>query len=348
MVHARKAWLKGLSPKDNRSVPPLDYPLVYELKRAYPDLTIAINGGIADLAAASEHLKYVDGAMLGRAAYRNPELLIDVDPGIFGEPSPVADAFQALEAYFPYVERELRRGARLHDMTRHLVGLFSGRSGARLYRQRLATLATRRGAGVEALSDAMAAVSREPVAAWRMLLAEVAHPRHRVRPRLQRAKTKLSSTQHFIRTRLCVRPVPTLPESDSFRRVQRAAFRNAATRKLRRIGLSFGAAASRWRAISSTIPRSSLADPRSIWVRAPALSASPPPRRARAEFSRRTSTPTRSWPSRSTRPRTRSKFLRSRRILRSQRRRRLTSFSSATCFMGLLEIEWAILGGQKR
>jgi tRNA-dihydrouridine synthase A len=165
IVHARKAWLKGLSPKDNRSVPPLDYPLVYELKRADPDLTIAINGGIANLAAAREHLKYVDGAMLGRAAYQNPELLIDVDAEIFGEPSPFADAFQALEAYFPYVERELQRGARLHDMTRHLVGLFSGRSGARLYRQRLAALATWRGAGVAALSDAMAAVSREPVAA---------------------------------------------------------------------------------------------------------------------------------------------------------------------------------------
>ena len=164
IVHARKAWLKGLSPKDNRSVPPLDYPLVYELKRAEPDLTIAINGGIADLAGASGHLKYVDGAMLGRAAYQNPELLIDVDAEIFGDPPPVADAFQALKAYFPYVERELQRGARLHDLTRHLVGLFSGRPGARLYRQRLATMATRRGAGVEALSDAMAAVSREPVA----------------------------------------------------------------------------------------------------------------------------------------------------------------------------------------
>ena len=165
IVHARKAWLNGLSPKDNRSVPPLDYPLVYELKRANPDLAIAINGGIADLAAAQEHLKQVDGAMLGRAAYQNPELLIDVDGAIFGERSPVADAFQALEAYFPYVERELRRGARLHDMTRHLVGLFSGRPGARVYRQRLAMLATRRGAGVETLNDAIAAVRRESVAA---------------------------------------------------------------------------------------------------------------------------------------------------------------------------------------
>ena len=164
VVHARKAWLERLSPKDNRAVPPLDYSLVYELKAAYPRLPIAVNGGVGDLAAAREHLRRVDGAMIGRAAYQNPEMLIGVDPEIFGEPAPVGDAFEAVEAYSPYVARELARGVRLHAMTRHLVGLFAGRPGARAYRQRLATLATRPGAGLRELRDAVGAVIREPLA----------------------------------------------------------------------------------------------------------------------------------------------------------------------------------------
>jgi tRNA-dihydrouridine synthase A len=164
VVHARKAWLERLSPKDNRAVPPLDYSLVYELKAAYPRLPIAVNGGVGDLAAAREHLRRVDGAMVGRAAYQNPEMLIGVDPEIFGEPAPVGDAFEAVEAYSPYVARELARGVRLHAMTRHLVGLFAGRPGARAYRQRLATLATRPGAGLRELRDAVGAVIREPLA----------------------------------------------------------------------------------------------------------------------------------------------------------------------------------------
>jgi tRNA-dihydrouridine synthase A len=160
IVHARKAWLEGLSPKDNRTVPPLDYPLVYELKRAHPDLPIAINGGIGSLAAAAVHLDQLDGVMLGRAAYQNPELLLNVDPWIFGVPGPVADAFAALEAYEPYVARQLEKGVRLADMTRHLLGLFAGRPGARLYRQRLSTFAPRPGAGLTVLREAIAAVSR--------------------------------------------------------------------------------------------------------------------------------------------------------------------------------------------
>jgi len=167
IVHARKAWLEGLSPKDNRSIPPLDYPLVYDLKRAYPRLPIAINGGIADLATAREQLAFVDGVMLGRAAYQNPEMLLDVDPQFFGAPAPLVDAFEAIEAFAPYVARELAKGTRLHDMTRHLLGLFAGRPGARLYRQKLATLATRPGAGLEVLREAVRAVARarlpEPV-----------------------------------------------------------------------------------------------------------------------------------------------------------------------------------------
>ena len=164
IVHARKAWLEGLSPKDNRCVPPLDYSLVYELKAAHPQLPIAVNGGIADLQAALEHLRRLDGVMVGRAAYQNPEMLLGVDPEIFGEPSPSRDAFEAVEAYEPYAARELARGARLHDMTRHLIGLFAGRPGARAYRQRLATLAPQPGAGLSVLREAVRQIARAPLA----------------------------------------------------------------------------------------------------------------------------------------------------------------------------------------
>ena len=164
VVHARKAWLAGLSPKDNRTIPPLDRSLVHSLKAAHPRLPIAINGGLADLAAARAQLAHVDGVMIGRAAYQNPELLLDVDPEIFAAPAPVADAWEAIEAYEPYVARELARGTRLHDMTRHLLGLFAGRPGARLYRQKLATLATRPGAGLSTLREAVGCVEREAFA----------------------------------------------------------------------------------------------------------------------------------------------------------------------------------------
>ena len=162
VVHARKAWLAGLSPKENRDIPPLDYILVKELKRAHPDLTIAVNGGVNDLAAAAELLRHVDGVMIGRAAYQAPELLFGVDPILFGAPAPVVDAFEAIEVYAPYVERQLAAGARLHDMTRHLLGLFAGRRGARAYRQTLARLAPKRGAGLDVLAAAVAEVARGP------------------------------------------------------------------------------------------------------------------------------------------------------------------------------------------
>ena len=161
VVHARKAWLEGLSPKDNRDIPPLDYPLVHALKRAHPDLPLAINGGVVDLAAAQQQLRHVDGVMMGRAAYQSPELLLDVDPLLFGEPPAVPDGFAAIEAYIPYVERALAAGARLHDLTRHLLGLFAGRPGARAFRQTLATRAPARSAGVEVLREAVARVARE-------------------------------------------------------------------------------------------------------------------------------------------------------------------------------------------
>ena len=158
IVHARKAWLEGLSPKDNRTLPPLDFDLVYALKRAHPDWTIAINGGIASLEACEAPLARLDGVMLGRAAYQNPELLLQVDPLLFGQAAPRADAFEALEAYEPYIAEQLALGVRLSDMTRHLLGLFAGRPGARLYRQTLSTYAVKRGAGLDVLSAATAKI----------------------------------------------------------------------------------------------------------------------------------------------------------------------------------------------
>jgi tRNA-dihydrouridine synthase A len=165
IVHARKAWLEGLSPKDNRTIPPLDYPLVYELKRAYPRLPVALNGGIGDLDAAEAPLAQLDGVMVGRAAYQNPEMLLEVDSRLFGQAAPHADALAAVEAYEPYIAAQLAKGARLHDMTRHMLGMFAGRPGARLYRRRLATEAVQRDAGLDVLRRAVACVGRERIAA---------------------------------------------------------------------------------------------------------------------------------------------------------------------------------------
>jgi tRNA-dihydrouridine synthase A len=155
VVHARKAWLQGLSPKQNREVPPLDYPLVHRLKRTFPDVPMVINGGIATLEEARAHLAVVDGVMFGRAAYQNPELLLGVDPGLFGRSAPVADAFAAIEAFRPYVEEQLARGVRLHSMTKHLLGLFPRQPGARRFRRHLSTEALKPGAGVDVLDDAV-------------------------------------------------------------------------------------------------------------------------------------------------------------------------------------------------
>jgi tRNA-dihydrouridine synthase A len=160
VVHARKAWLQGLSPKENRDVPPLDYPRVHRLKRAHPDLPIAINGGVLTIEDAKAQLAHVDGVMLGRAAYQNPELLLAVDPDLFGEAPPVADAFAALAAFEPYVAARLAEGVRLHQITRHILGTFSGRPGARLFRRHLATEGTRPDAGLETLRAAAEHVRR--------------------------------------------------------------------------------------------------------------------------------------------------------------------------------------------
>jgi len=156
IVHARKAWLDGLSPRDNREIPPLDYARVYRLKAARPRLTVVVNGGIATVDAAAAHLRHVDGAMLGRAAYREPWRLLAVDPLLFGLSAPTPSPRAALEALMPYVARELARGTRLHAVTRHVLGLFNGVPGARAFRRHLATHATKPGAGVEVIADALA------------------------------------------------------------------------------------------------------------------------------------------------------------------------------------------------
>ena len=158
IVHARKAWLQGLSPKQNRDVPPLDYALVYRLKAALPDLPIIINGGIASLAEARGHLDHVDGVMLGRAAYQQPWRLLRVDPELFGEPAPFPAMKPVLEALMPYVEAQLAAGGRLHAITRHLVGAFHGVPGARAFRRHLAENGVRPGAGIDVLRQAIALV----------------------------------------------------------------------------------------------------------------------------------------------------------------------------------------------
>jgi tRNA-dihydrouridine synthase A len=155
IVHARKAWLKGLSPKENREVPPLDYDRVYRLKRAYPRLPIVLNGGIESVEQARGELGRVDGVMMGRAAYREPWRLLAVDPLLFGAPVPFASARDALAALVPHIERELARGTRLHAITRHVLGLFHAVPGARAFRRHLATAAVKPDAGAPVLLDAL-------------------------------------------------------------------------------------------------------------------------------------------------------------------------------------------------
>ena len=160
VVHARKAWLKGLSPKENREIPPLDYPLVYRLKRERPHLGIIINGGIGSLADAEMHLAAgVDGVMLGRAAYHEPALLGEADRRLYGEAAPDVTPEAAVRAFLPYVEAKLAEGVRLPAMTRHMLGLFHARPGARTWRRILTVEAIRPGAGIEVIERALEAVT---------------------------------------------------------------------------------------------------------------------------------------------------------------------------------------------
>jgi tRNA-dihydrouridine synthase A len=160
VVHARKAWLSGLSPKENRDVPPLDYALVRELKRARPDIEIILNGGLRDIDHARAEGAGLDGVMLGRAAYQNPALLLDVDPRVFDTEAPAADAIAAVEAHLNYIAERLREGAPLHAMTRHMLGLFNGVPGGRAWRRVLSQQAVRPGAGVDVVRAALAEIMR--------------------------------------------------------------------------------------------------------------------------------------------------------------------------------------------
>ena len=156
IVHARKAWLSGLSPKDNRTIPPLHYDRVHRLKSDFPHLEIIINGGITSLQAVGEQLALVDGVMIGREAYHNPYLLATADADVYGCPSRVRSRADVVEQVAPYVERELAAGTRLTNMTRHLLGLFQGQPGARRWRRHLSEHAHRKDASVEVLFDALA------------------------------------------------------------------------------------------------------------------------------------------------------------------------------------------------
>jgi tRNA-dihydrouridine synthase A len=159
IVHARKAWLSGLSPRENRDIPPLDYDIVYRLKAVHRQLPIVLNGGIAAVESAHAHLKQLDGVMMGRAAYQEPWRLLTVDCELFGEAPLFPSAKAAVEALKPYIERELAGGVRLHAITRHLHGLFRGVPGARAFRRHLATAAVKPGAGVDVLAEAVALVA---------------------------------------------------------------------------------------------------------------------------------------------------------------------------------------------
>ena len=165
IVHARKAWLDGLSPKENRDIPPLDYDLVRELKAARPELEIILNGGLADLDHALEAGAGLDGVMLGRAAYHTPWILSEVDARFYGEPARDLDPASALQAYRPYVEARLAEGVRLNAMTRHMLGLFAGRPGARQWRRVLSETAHRPGADWSVVEAAMHAVAEARAAA---------------------------------------------------------------------------------------------------------------------------------------------------------------------------------------
>lgn len=159
IIHARKAWLSGLSPKENREIPPLDYERVYQLKRDFPHLTMSINGGIKSLAEAKAHLQHVDGVMVGREAYQNPGMLAEVDRELFGSDRPGVDPVAVVRAMYPYIERELAQGTYLGHITRHMLGLFQGIPGARQWRRYLSENAHKAGANVETLEAALSLVA---------------------------------------------------------------------------------------------------------------------------------------------------------------------------------------------
>ncbi len=160
IVHARKAWLKGLSPKQNRDVPPLNYELVHQMKREFPHLEIIINGGIKTLEESEQHLTQVDGVMIGREAYHNPYMMIEVDQRIYGDPvENHLTRMEVLEAYMEYMQRQMSRGVYLKHMSRHLLGLFSGQNGAKAWRRYISENAHKEGAGIEVIEKAASFLS---------------------------------------------------------------------------------------------------------------------------------------------------------------------------------------------
>lgn len=157
-IHARKAWLSGLSPKENREIPPLDYQRAYQLKQDFPQLTIAVNGGVKSLAEAKEHLQHLDGVMIGREAYQSPYLLAEVDQQIFGLDTPVKKRSQVVQEMYPYIEQQLAQGSYLGHITRHMLGLFQNMPGARQWRRHISENAHKAGAGIEVVEQALAKI----------------------------------------------------------------------------------------------------------------------------------------------------------------------------------------------
>ncbi|GHA66625.1 tRNA dihydrouridine(20/20a) synthase DusA [Photobacterium aphoticum] len=157
-IHARKAWLSGLSPKENREIPPLDYPRVYQLKRDFPHLTMAINGGVKTMEEIEAHLQHMDGVMVGREAYQNPYLLAEIDQRLFGSSDPVKKRREIVEAMYPYIERQLAEGTYLNHVTRHMLGLFQNMPGARQWRRHISENAHKPGSGIEVLEQALAKI----------------------------------------------------------------------------------------------------------------------------------------------------------------------------------------------
>ena len=160
-IHARKAWLSGLSPKENREIPPLDYDRAYQIKKDFSDLTIAVNGGVKTLEEAQEHLKFLDGVMVGREAYQNPYILSQVDQMIFGLDKPIKKRSQVVEEMYPYIEAQLTKGAYLGHITRHMIGLFQAMPGARQWRRYISENAHKPGAGIEVVQAALSKIPSE-------------------------------------------------------------------------------------------------------------------------------------------------------------------------------------------
>ncbi|WP_210450363.1 tRNA dihydrouridine(20/20a) synthase DusA [Vibrio crassostreae] len=160
-IHARKAWLSGLSPKENREIPPLDYDRAYQIKKDFSDLVIAVNGGITTLEQTKEHLQHLDGVMIGREAYHSPFILAEVDQQIFGLDTPIKKRSQVVEEMYPYIERELSNGASLGHISRHMLGLFQSMPGARQWRRYISENAHKKGAGIEVMRTALAKIPKE-------------------------------------------------------------------------------------------------------------------------------------------------------------------------------------------